>query len=198
MDTQKQTDDLLVRIKELEKENEELRQRLEFDDITKTVIVPEPFKEIFKNAEDIVRSYFTDSRKSAENGEIVISGERYILLRSASLSYEFLDVFKEFYSNHSAEEATRIGNNFLFDIAHVLGKEDALAFHKKMKLTDPVEKLSAGPVHFAFTGWANVEILEESNPSPDENFYLKFYHHNSFEAQAWLSAKKNLTYQYVQ
>lgn len=181
---------LLERIKALEAENEQLKQRLDFQGINKTVIVPEQFEDIFNQAEDVVRNYFSESRKSAENGEIVISGERYILLRSAALSYEFLDVFREFYSNHSFEEATRIGNNFLFDIAHVLGKKDALSFHDKMKLEDPVEKLSAGPVHFAFTGWANVEILPESNPSPDDNYYLKFYHHNSFEAQAWLAASR--------
>lgn len=179
---------LIERIEHLEKENEQLKQQLEFGEINQTVKVPDSFSEIFNKAENTVRSYFTESRKSAENGEIVISGERYILLRSASLSYEFLDVIREFYSNHSPDEATRIGNNFLFDIAHVLGKKDALSFHHKMKLTDPVEKLSAGPVHFAFTGWANVEILPESNPSPDDNYFLKFYHHNSFEAEGWLSA----------
>ena len=64
-------------------------------------------------------------------------------------------------------------------------RKDALSFHQRMNLVDPVEKLAAGPVHFAYTGWANVEILPESNPSPDENYFLKFYHHNSFEAQSW-------------
>jgi len=111
-------------------------------------------------------------------------------MRSASLSYEFLDVIKEFYSNRPAEEALRIGNNFLFDIGHVLGKKDAEEFHKKMKLKEPITKLSAGPVHFAFTGWANVEIHPDSNPSPDNDFYLKYYHHNSFEAQSWIKAKR--------
>jgi len=178
------------RIKELEAENKILRARLDMETSGTTVEVPKGFKKIFDRAEEVVQSYFADYDKSAANGEIVISGERYILLRSASLSFEFLDVFKEFYSNHSKEEATRIGNNFLYDIAHVIGKEDALAFHKKMKLTDPVEKLSAGPVHFAYTGWANVEILEESKPLPNDDFYLKYYHHNSFEAQSWLDAKR--------
>jgi two-component sensor histidine kinase len=59
-----------------------------------------------------------------------------------------------------------------------------------MELTDPIQKLSAGPVHFAYTGWANVEIHPESNPTPDENFFLKYNHHNSFEAQAWKKANR--------
>jgi len=183
--------DLLKEIARLEKEVEKLR-RLGPTVQTEgeTVIVPEQFKEIFEKAEANVASYFENCEIRPENAEILINGERYVLMRSAAISYEFLDVFKEFYANRGEEEAVRIGNNFLFDIAHVLGKKDGKAFHNIMKLEDPVEKLSAGPVHFAYTGWANVEILPESNPSPDENYYLKYYHHNSFEAQSWIKAKR--------
>ncbi|OIQ34425.1 MAG: hypothetical protein BM555_04380 [Crocinitomix sp. MedPE-SWsnd] len=183
-------DELLKRLKSLEEENKLLKTKLDMESGNPTVHVPKEFSKLFEKAEKVVDSYFNEFSRKASSGEIVISGERYILLRSASLSYEFMDVLKEFYSNHSTEEATRIGNNFLYDIAHVIGKEDAIAFQKKMKLTDPVEKLSAGPVHFAYTGWANVEILKESNPSPDDNFFLKYRHHNSFEAQSWIKAKR--------
>lgn len=186
-------DEINLLKKELEalrQENKRLKQHLDFDSLKKTVIVPEGFKTIFDVAEKNVAEYFSDVYNSAENGEIEISGERYILIRSAALSFEFLDIIKELYSNNSEEDAIRIGNNFLFDIGHVLGKKDAKAFHEKMKLTDPIQKLSAGPVHFAYTGWANVEILPDSIPSPDDNFFLKYHHHNSFEAQSWIKAKR--------
>jgi two-component sensor histidine kinase/predicted hydrocarbon binding protein len=155
-----------------------------------TFSAPEEVMPLFLQAEKNVSSYFAEIDISPENGEILINGERYLLLRSASLSYEFLDIMAEFYANLGVEEAKRVGYNFLFDIGHVIGKKDAKAFHQKMKLNDPISKLSAGPIHFAFTGWANVEILPESNPTPDENFFLKFYHHNSFEARSWLKAKR--------
>lgn len=184
----KDIDQLKAEIENLKNENKALKDQIEFAHVTTTVFVPDHFKETFLQAEKNVKAYFAKAGKGAENGEILISGERYLLVRSAALSYEFMDVFKEFYSNKSPEEATRIGNNFLFDIAHVLGREDAKDFHKKMNLTDALEKLSAGPVYFAFAGWANVEILPESNPIPDDNFFLKYYHHNSFEAQAWIKA----------
>lgn len=178
------------RIELLQRENNRLKEQLDFSQIKQTVIVPDNFKEIFQVAEENVAEYFSDVYNMAENGEIVISGERYILIRSAALSYEFLDIIKELYHNNGDDEALRIGNNFLFDIGHVLGKKDAKAFHEKMKMTDPIQKLSAGPVHFAYTGWANVEILPESNPSPDDNYFLKYHHHNSFEAQSWKKAKR--------
>lgn len=188
--TNSEIDALKQQIEDLKRENNRLKEQLDFSSVKQTVVVPEKFKEIFDVAEKNVFEYFSDIFNTAENGEIVISGERYVLFRSASLSYEFLDIIKELYNDKGTEEAVRIGNNFLFDVAHVLGRKDAKAFHKKMHLTDPIQKLSAGPVHFAYTGWANVEILPESNPSPDENFILKYHHHNSFEAQSWKKAKR--------
>ncbi len=181
---------LQQQIKLLEIENNSLRKKIDFSSINHTVIVPEVFKPIFDIAEKNVASYFSDVYNSSENGEIEISGERYVLIRSAALSYEFLDIIKELYKDNGDEEAVRIGNNFLFDIGHVLGMKDAKAFHDKMDLKDPILKLSVGPVHFAYTGWANAEILPESNPTTDESFLLKYHHHNSFEAQAWKKAKK--------
>lgn len=155
-----------------------------------TVMVPPNLKDLFLKVEKGVRSYFSDVHFDPSEGELVIHGERYLLVRSASLSFEFLQIMKEFYSNLGEDEAMRIGNNFLFDIGHVIGKKDAKAFHEKMDLVQPIEKLSAGPAHFAFTGWAHVEILPDSSPTPDEHFVLKYHHHNSFEAQSWIKAGK--------
>src|SRR6185437_7725415 len=63
-----------------------------------------------------------------------------------------------------------------------------------MKLKDPISKLSAGPVHFAYTGWAFVDILPESHPTPDDNFFIKYKHPYSFEADSWIkSGKKSET-----
>lgn len=183
--------DIQRRIFELEKELRELRKKLyTSSDKTQTVIVPPQIEEIFLNLEKIVADHFENIQRDPMSGEITIEGERYILLRSGSMSYEFIEFIKERYADRPEREAVSIGNNFLYDNAKVIGKKDALAFHKKLNLKSPVEKLSAGPVHFAFTGWANVEIFPESNPAADENYFLKFQHHNSFEAQSWIKAKK--------
>jgi two-component sensor histidine kinase/predicted hydrocarbon binding protein len=155
-----------------------------------TVFVPDELTDLFGSIEEKVSDYFSDFHFDPISGEITVNGERYVLFRSASVSYEFLQFVKERYSDRDEQEAISIANNFLFDNAKVIGKKDAIMFHKKLKLKDPVEKLSAGPIHFAYTGWANVEISEESRPVPDENFILKFQHHNSFEAQSWIKEGK--------
>ena len=150
-----------------------------------TVSVPEQFAPIFLRAQEHVAGYFADAVVNPRQSTISISGERYILVRAASMSVEFFDLVTSLYSDRGTAEARSAASNLLFDIAHAIGKADARTFQERMQVTDPVEKLSAGPVHFSFCGWAFVEISPESNPSPDENYYLIYDHPFSFESDAW-------------
>lgn len=179
-------EELLSRIKELEDENHALKNFI--PEAGETVSVPDAFKPIFDKAQLTVKDYFKNLKLFPDKGTIEINDQRYVLVRASALSYEFFNNIKNMYLNKGEEEAFAIGRNFLFDIGHVLGMEDAKRFHKKMNLKNPIEKLSAGPVHFAYSGWAFVEILPESNPTPDENFFIKYNHPYSFEADSWIKS----------
>lgn len=177
-------------IKLLKKQNKELLKNAIVSDSSPKVKVPKEVRLIFDKAEKTVGDYFSSLKFSPSKGAIEINNERYVLVRASALSHEFLNSIKELYSNRGEDEANSIGKNILFDVAHLIGLEDAKNFHHKMNLKDPVSKLSAGPVHFAYTGWAFVDILPGSNPSPDENYILKYRHPFSFEADSWISAGK--------
>lgn len=170
----------------LKKENTRLRRSFDFDSKKPTVRVPHQFRQAFDKAEKLVGDYFKSLTFVPSKGSIEINKQRYVLVRASALSHEFLNSIKHLYSDRGEEEALNIGKNILFDMAHVLGLEDARNFHKKMKLKDPISRLSAGPVHFAYTGWAFVDILPESHPSPDENYFIKYNHPYSFEADSWI------------
>ncbi len=152
-----------------------------------SVRVPPAFEPIFLRAQDYVRRYFADRVESPEHSTISISGERYVLVRAASMSVEFFDLVTSLYRDEGAENARAVASNLLFDLAHALGRADARSFQKKMGVSDPLDKLSAGPIHFAFAGWAFVDILPESRPSPDQNYFLVYDHPFSFESDAWVT-----------
>jgi len=156
----------------------------------KTVSVPAQFQPIFDKAQDYVARYFAEREEDPERSTIRISGERYILVRAASMSVEFVDLVVSLYKDRGEEEARSLANNLLFDIAHAIGKADARAFIEKMKVTDPIDKLSAGPVHFSYAGWAYVDILPESLPVPNDSYYLIYNHPFSFESDAWIQHKR--------
>jgi len=154
------------------------------------VKVDEKFEHIFVKAQEYVGKYFKNRLEDPGKGVLEISGERYILIRAAAMSVELFELITTLYRDRGDKGAKDKANDFLFDISHALGKADAKKFISKMNVTDPIEKLSAGPPHFAYSGWALVDFLPESNLTPDENFLLIYDHHFSFEAEEWIKNKK--------
>ena len=155
-----------------------------------SVKVPKEYEAVFEKAQGYVSKYFSDRKDDPKSGTLEIFGERYILIRAASMSVDFFETIKNLYKNQGEEEAIYIARQLLFDIAYASGKQDAKNFHNKMNLKDPMEKLSVGPIHFSYSGWAFVDIFPESNPSPDENFFLVYDHPFSFESNAWQKSGK--------
>ena len=160
----------------------------------RTVSVPEPMIPLFERAQAYVSRYFDEQRADPSKGTIEIFEQRYILVRAASMSVEFFDQIMRLYEDKGEDEAVAVARSLLFDIAHSIGAADARNFHAKLSLEDPIEKLSAGPVHFAHAGWAFVDIFAESRPSPDEQFYLIYDHPYSFESDSWIKAGKRVAF----
>ena len=180
--------ELESRVRELEAEVARLRAGRFTPRGDATVRVPDPLRPIFNEAQRTVGAYFRGFDADPSQGTIEIEGERYLLIRATSLSYGFLEAIRSLYADRSPSEALHIGKTLLFDMAHVIGRNDARNFHAKTGMTEPLTKLSAGPVHFAYTGWAFVEILPDSHPSPDDDFVISYHHPFSFESDSWLRA----------
>ncbi len=152
----------------------------------KTVRVPEKFEPLFEQAQEYVSRYFAQQRADPERGSLEICGQRYVLVRAASMSVEFYDMVRRIYG--AEEEAHAVAHGLLFDIAHAMGMADGKDFMQRMGVTDPLAGVSAGPVHFAHAGWAFVDISADSSPTPDDDYYLLYDHPYSFESDSWLAA----------
>ena len=168
-----------------------IKKTKEAKSVLSTVKVPKSMEGLFEKAQEYVQKYFQTRDEDPTRGSIIIGGERYILVRAASLSFHFFESIKTMYPGLEEKEAIKAASNVLFDIAHAIGLADAKAFHKKTKVTDPIAKLSSGPIHFAYTGWSFVDIFEESKPTPDEKYYLIYDHPQSFEADSWIALGKS-------
>jgi signal transduction histidine kinase/CheY-like chemotaxis protein len=151
-----------------------------------TVRVPDKFAPLFEEAQKYVARYFADQRSDPTHGSLEVCGQRYVLVRAASMSVEFYDMVRRLYGRE--EEAHAVAHSLLFDIAHAMGMADAKAFVERMGVTDPIARLSAGPVQFAHAGWAFVDISPDSSPTPDDEYYLLYDHPYSFESDSWLGA----------
>lgn len=159
-----------------------------------TVKVPKEIAPLFEKAQEYVSQYFSDLTSNPTKGVINIHGQRYILVRAASMSVHFLEFIKSMYPALDEDEAIQAASIVLNDMSHSIGMADAKKFHQDTGMKDPISKLSTGPIHFVYTGWAYVDIKEESKPSPDENYYLLYDHPQSFEADSWLELKKKVSF----
>ena len=154
----------------------------------KTVTVPGEFVELFAQTQQHVARYFADKDFAPERGTVEISGQRYMLVRAASMSVEFYDMVRSIYGEEG--EATFVAHSLLFDIAHAMGLADAHAFAERTGLTDPMTRLAAGPLIFANAGWSFVELSPDSVASLDADYYMLYDHPYSFESDSWLKAQR--------
>ncbi|MFT7521600.1 MAG: two-component system cell cycle sensor histidine kinase/response regulator CckA, partial [Kiritimatiellia bacterium] len=149
----------------------------------KYVKVPESMEPTFERAEALVRGFFSARRQVPELGTIEVRGERYVSLRAKALSVEFFHQVRSLYGHGRGAEADEFSRHLLFDLAHAVGRSDAAHFANAMDVHDPMELLAAGPVGFAWAGWAKVSIYPESTPGDD--FFLSYEHQRSFEGESW-------------
>jgi len=149
-----------------------------------TARVPAAFVPLFDQAEVYVREHFARLRMEPEKGTIHVGDERYVLMRATSLTSGFLEVMRDVIGE---DEALK----FWYRLARVIGRDDARAFCDDRNLTDGPARLSTGPIHFAFAGWARVEIDDRSRPASDDTYYLEYTHPNTFESASFASSKRS-------
>lgn len=141
-----------------------------------SVRVPAPMEPLFAQAETYVSKLFETLVRRPEKGTVHVGDERYVIMRAESL---FLAWFTALEQTFGAD----IAREFIYNTAREIGRADSVSFAKKLGLTDPVAKLSCGPVHFAHAGWAFVDILDDSAPAPNEEYFIHYYHPNTFESE---------------
>ena len=151
----------------------------------KSVKVPPQFVRPFEKAEGYVEKLFSDVVRRPDKGTIHVGGERYVLLRAESLYLTWFDAMAETFGEDVARD-------FIYSTARAIGRSDSASFSERLGVTDGVERLSAGPIHFAHAGWAFVDILGDSQPSQDDTYYLHYYHPNTFESETVRERERSL------
>ena len=151
----------------------------------KSVRVPEAFRPPFEKAESYVEKLFSEMVMTPSEGAIRIGQQRYVLMRCESLYLSWFDALAETFGAETARE-------FIYNTAREIGRSDAADFCKRLGVTDGVERLSAGPVHFAHAGWAIVDLLPDCVPAMDANYFLHYRHPNTFESEVIRSRKQKV------
>jgi len=144
--------------------------------ITSPELIP-----VVKPIEDKMEQFFSHMELKPKEGGFLISNERYVMYRASSMSI-FLRKELEKIVGSGAEQA-------IYRFGKACGSADAKFFVEKLNLQSRFERIGAGPVHFAFGGYAVVQFLPETNITDDDECLFVYDHPNSYEADSYIQAK---------
>jgi son of sevenless-like protein len=142
--------------------------------------VPSELVPAFESAEEKIKGFFSDVTQIPEQGRIQVNGTRFMWAQARGLALAFRNSVAEIFGEKGSDQ-------ILYRFGQSLGRTEAQAFHERFGLVDFMDRLAAGPVYFAYSGWAFVDILPSSAPRPDEDYLLTYHHPGSFEAEAFLA-----------
>lgn len=146
----------------------------------KSARVPPAFVPLFEKAEQQVEQQFQRIVREPDKGVLHVGADRYVLVRAEGFYVGWLDSMVETFGPEVARQ-------FIYNSAREIGRNDARSFAQSLSLDDPAERLAAGPVHFAHAGWAFVDILDDSAPAPNDQYFLHYFHPNTFESEVLAS-----------
>jgi predicted hydrocarbon binding protein len=153
--------------------------------VLKTVRVPPPFEPPFARAEEVVAELFGKIERRPERGTLHVGRQRYVMMRAESLYHTWFQSLAASFGEEAAGE-------FIYNTAREIGRSDSASFSRELAVTDGIERLASGPVHFAHTGWAFVDILPDSAPATDDSYFLHYHHPNTFESEVVVSLGRRL------
>ena len=84
----------------------------------KIVKCPEPFRPLFAQAESIMENFFTDMQRKPAEGDIQISGVRYLLMRTDSLSIELQEELRKTFGDEVFEYGIRVNTHHKASPSH--------------------------------------------------------------------------------
>lgn len=143
-----------------------------------TISPPTKEAEIFERLQKQYADFFKNQKHEPEKGFFWIGGERFLIYRAKSAS-KFLRYELEKLVGSGVHQA-------IYHFGRAYGGADANFFINLFKLTNPMEKLIAGPIYFGLGGYAVVNLLPESHPSPNDDYLLVYTHPNSYEVDEFI------------
>ncbi|MFW9920652.1 MAG: XylR N-terminal domain-containing protein [Candidatus Thorarchaeota archaeon] len=147
--------------------------------MVKTVEAPEPMHPMIEAIEAQYQKIFSEnltfnpeiSRVKLLDNEVMLISLRTI---AVTLKDELNDVLGE-----------QGRDMFMYKVGKAFGSSEAQRMLPKLTLGNVVERVAAGPIYAAFSGFVRVRLLPGSNVTDDENYILVYEHPNNFEAAFW-------------
>lgn len=156
------------------------------------VSVSEIIAPLFSKGQDIIDYFFSTTVMQQEKGIIRIGGQRFLFLRSGSLSVDLFDVMNSLIVDFESQLVI----DYVYDLAYLIGTNDA-QFMKSSEILSELksqkELIAGALVNLSYQGWCFANV-HKMNVSPDPSkFCLEFHSVRCFEADLWIQKHNKTT-----
>ncbi len=160
--------------------------------MVKTVEAPPDMAPMIEAIEAKYEEFFkNDLKYHPEQGRIELIGDNVMFIGLRTLALSLKDELDSVLGEMGRDMLIyRLGQSF--------GRSEAERLLPKLGLDSPVERIAAGPIWAAYSGFVRVRLLPGSRPVEGDDYFLVYDHPNNFEAQLWKgdgrSADQNICY----
>lgn len=145
--------------------------------MTKYVTCPPAFAPLFEAVEARAASLLEDRTWDSNIGAHLVSGERYVMYRAESMAVSIREELEKVLGSGTDAAIYRIGK--------AIGGSDCRYYSSRFPDMPPELRLAMGPMSFALGGFAQANVLEESNPAANDSYLLAIEHPHSYEAESF-------------
>lgn len=147
--------------------------------MVKTVEVPPDLEGIVDDIESKYETFFNNDLKYIpEEGRIQLVGDNVMFIGLKTLGISLKDELDTVLG-----EAGR--DLLIYRLGQSFGRAEAERLLPKLNLSSPAERLAAGPIWAAYSGFVRVRLLPGCNPVEGNDYFLIYDHPNNFEAELW-------------
>jgi len=140
---------------------------------------------------------YAERRYNMKEGQVLVGDEPYVFIRGKALSKGLVELILEMFPEGRKSQAVDFAFDFLFDLAHSIGKTDYK--HAIHKLTvkgrtdlHPLKRMIGLKKAFGNLGWGAIrfDFRTANLVYAKEQFFLRFWLDNSFESSVWVKARQ--------
>jgi len=152
-----------------------------------------------KKAMHYFSAVYAARRYNMKEGQVLVGDEPYVFVRGNALSKGLVELILEMFPEGRKSQAVDFAFDFLFDLAHSIGKTDyKYAIHKLTRKgrTDlhPLRQMIGLKKAFANLGWGAIrfDFRTATLVYSEDQFFLRFWLDNSFESSVWVKARQKM------
>eukprot|EP00002_Diphylleia_rotans_P022776 TRINITY_DN4474_c0_g1_i6.p1 TRINITY_DN4474_c0_g1~~TRINITY_DN4474_c0_g1_i6.p1 ORF type:complete len:926 (+),score=218.40 TRINITY_DN4474_c0_g1_i6:252-3029(+) len=144
-------------------------------------------------------SFFNDFTQDGMKGTLEMSGERFIMMRSRSISVDFFNLIQELYGFGRKNDSRKLASNTLFDLSHSTGLNDGRFYTTNIRV-DPrmgdvkEQQLKIASALLAQSGWGVAQLAYINDHSSPQQVSILMEVSNSFESQSYVASSTKIEF----